>query len=152
MRNCVTKRTYQYLINKIRTKHNNWDASKFSLVGRGTLAQSTLLLIPTYTMKTSYLTESICANIDKLSRNFIWGSNDNCRKVNFIPWSQVLLSKEMGESGFRDAKIMNMAFLLKLAWGVVSSLEGLWVCILRTKYKIIELLPEHVKIKKASNV
>lgn len=58
----------------------------------------------------------------------------------------------MGESGFRDAKIMNMAFLLKLAWGVVSSLEGLWVCILRTKYKIIELLPEHVKIKKASNV
>lgn len=146
MHTCATKR------NKIRIKLNNWNANKLSLVERITSAQSTLSSILTYTIQTSYSPDSIYVDIDKLCKNFIWGSGDNRRKVHLIPWSQVLLPKKMGRLGFRDARTMNMIFLLKLVWSVVSSPEALWVHILRTKYKIIEPLLEHVKVRKASNV
>ncbi|KAA3461674.1 LINE-1 reverse transcriptase isogeny [Gossypium australe] len=49
---------------------NEWEVRKLSLLGRITLVKSVLLVIPNYFMSTLV---SICSEIEKLARNFIWG-------------------------------------------------------------------------------
>lgn len=45
------------------------------MAGRITLAKSVLLAIPNYFMGTVHLPISICREIEKITRNFIWGSS-----------------------------------------------------------------------------
>lgn len=62
---------FQGIIDKIRGKLASWDASKLSLGGRITLAQSVLFVILIYTMQTSLLPVSICDEVDKLFHQFM---------------------------------------------------------------------------------
>ena len=71
----VNKATYEYLVERIRLKLTGWNASTLSLAGRITLANSVLRTIPLYAMLSSKLPSSICSQIDKLTRYFIWNSN-----------------------------------------------------------------------------
>lgn len=67
----VTKKAYQYIIDKIRTKLSGWDSRKLSLAGRITLAQFVISTIPTYVMQTSLLPLATSNEVDKLRRKFV---------------------------------------------------------------------------------
>lgn len=42
----------------------------------------------------------------------------------------------MGGLWFKSARLTNDAFLLKVAWGIISDQSALWAKVLRAKYKI----------------
>lgn len=96
----VTKWTYQYISDKIRTKLSSWDSKKLLLADRITLVQSVISTIPTYMMQTSLLPLAISNEVDKLCRKFIWGSQGDSRKLSLVSWKQVQKSKEHGGLGF----------------------------------------------------
>lgn len=114
----------------------NWPSSKLSLTGRVTLAQSILFTIPTYCMQTSFLLRSTYDEIDIICGNFIWSSDETHQKVMVVLWRQVLLSKNMGGLEFKSARLTSNAFLLKIAWEIISDQSALWAKVLRAKYKI----------------
>lgn len=64
--------TYGFLIDKVRAKLSGWDARKLSMAGRVTLARSVLLTILIYFLSSTLISISICKEIEKFVRAFIW--------------------------------------------------------------------------------
>ncbi|KAA3486895.1 Retrovirus-related Pol polyprotein LINE-1 [Gossypium australe] len=67
----VTKSTFSFVVDKVRCKLNSWDVRKLSIAGRVTLAQSVLLSIPNYFMQSMLIPKGVCAEIERLVRQFI---------------------------------------------------------------------------------
>lgn len=103
--------------------------------------------MPTYLMQiTTSLPAQLCDNINKKSRSFVWGSNDEQKKVHLIKWDNLRTTRKKGGLGLRKARDNNAAFLTKLAWGIISRKDSLWARKLRSKYGAGEdLLPRVVR-------
>lgn len=65
--------TFDFMVNKVQNRLNDWEPKKFSLAGRITLTKSILLSIPNYFKATVRIPISVCGVIEKLACNFIWG-------------------------------------------------------------------------------
>ncbi|CAN1123634.1 Putative ribonuclease H protein At1g65750 [Linum perenne] len=130
----VTKQTYSYVLDRLDNKLAGWKAENLSLAGRVTLASSVLNSIPSYVMQTAFLPVSLCDQIDRKIRNFIWGSTEGARRIHNVNWQTVCMPKSLGGLGLRSARELNKAFLMKVAWGVFSRPDELWVKVLLTKY------------------
>ncbi|CAN0883999.1 Putative ribonuclease H protein At1g65750 [Linum grandiflorum] len=126
--------TYSFLLDRLNSKLAGWKANSLSLAGRVTLATSVLNSLPSYVMQTAFLPFSVCDQIDRKIRNFIWGSAEGVRKLHTINWEIVCKPKSMGGLGLRSAREMNMAFLMKVAWGLLTRPEELWAKVLLSKY------------------
>lgn len=59
----------RFIVEKVRAKLCNWDASKLSIAGRFTLAQSILLTIPNYFMQTMRLYQGFVRRLSVLPNN-----------------------------------------------------------------------------------
>lgn len=59
---------------------SRWQGHFLSIVGRITLAKSVLQSIPNYIMQFVLLSVSICDDIDKKCRSFVWGDIEAERK------------------------------------------------------------------------
>ncbi|CAN0916841.1 LINE-1 retrotransposable element ORF2 protein [Linum grandiflorum] len=130
----TTSATYDFLLDRMNNKLAGWKANSLSLAGRVTLASSVLNSLPSYVMQTAFLPVSLCDQIDRKIRDFIWGSGDGVRKIHNINWETVCKPKSLGGLGLRSARDMNMAFLMKVAWGLFTRPEELWAKVLLTKY------------------
>ncbi|CAL1392740.1 unnamed protein product [Linum trigynum] len=130
----VTKHTYKYIIDLIDQRHAGWKAENLSLASRVTLAISVLNAIPSYVMQTSMLPSGICDYMDRKIRAFIWGSQEGRRRIHLINWKTICLPKDQGGLGLRNARDLNTAYFLKLAWGILKQPGELWVRVLKEKY------------------
>ncbi|CAN1127155.1 Putative ribonuclease H protein At1g65750 [Linum perenne] len=132
----VTKHTYDYLLDRLDSRLAGWKADNLSLAGRVSLASSVLNSLPCYVMQTASLPLSLCDKIDRKIRNFIWGSSNGVRKIHNVNWDSVCKPKKMGGLGLRSARELNKAFLMKVAWNIITRPEELWVKALVSKYLI----------------
>ena len=53
-----------------------------------------------------------------------------------VSWRNVCKPKAFGGLGFKSLAMMNRALHMKLAWGIISSPNSLWVQVLSTKYRV----------------
>ena len=67
-------------------------------------------------MQSILLHSRILDKMDKISRNFLWGSSDSRRKMHWVGWDKVTKPKVEGGLGIQTAKGRNMAYLSKLNW------------------------------------
>lgn len=86
-----------------------------NLTGRVVLVNSVLHAIPSYAMQTARIPVSVHKEVEKASRNFLWGNTDTKRKMHLISWEQVYAPKLQGGLGFKNLKRNNDANMLKLA-------------------------------------
>jgi len=54
------------------------------MAGRLILTKAVILVIPSYTMQGCILPSRIHANLDKINRNFLWGSTEDKKKLHMI--------------------------------------------------------------------
>ena len=87
-----------------------------SLVGRAVLIQASSSSIPSYVMQGTYLPGRILDGIDRVNRNFLWGSSETTRKIHWVGWQKVTKPKDEGGLGLQEAKGRNTALLAKLNW------------------------------------
>ncbi|CAN1758488.1 Putative ribonuclease H protein At1g65750 [Linum perenne] len=111
-----------------------WKAENLSLAGRVTLATSVLNSLPCFIMQTAFLPVSLCDKIDRIIRNFIWGTEGGVRRVHNVNWETVCKPKHLGGLGLRSARDLNKAFLMKLVWNLITRPDELWAKVLITKY------------------
>jgi len=71
----VTRNHFQYVLDRIDRKFAGWKTKCFSLAGCITLIQSTIESIPAYVMQTMKLPRSICDEVDRKTRRFLWGGH-----------------------------------------------------------------------------
>ncbi|CAN1732210.1 Putative ribonuclease H protein At1g65750 [Linum perenne] len=116
------------------SKLAGWKGRTLSLVGRVTLAQSVLAPIPTYAIQTSLLPIDTCKEIDKRIRSFFWGSSDERRKIHMMNWDQICAPKDKGGLGLRQARLLNLTYMIKLAFICFQKPDLSWVRVLQGKY------------------
>ncbi|XP_015950755.1 uncharacterized protein LOC107475603 [Arachis duranensis] len=110
---------------------------------RATLVQSVLSSIPSYVMQTMKVLIKICNKIDKICRDFLWGSSDQDRKIHPLSWDTVCKPKDQGGLDIRKAQETNNIFLMKPAWGLMTKSDSLWVKVFKAKYSCGEnLIPK----------
>lgn len=90
------KADFTFLLDKIRSKLSRWKASTLSQAGRISLAQSCVMSVPCYVMQISKIPASICDEVERMCRDFIWGSTPEVRKNHLISWNTICSPKEKG--------------------------------------------------------
>ncbi|KAJ7945157.1 Ribonuclease H [Quillaja saponaria] len=130
----VTKRSFEYVVDRVSSRLSGWKADHLTLAGRITLAQSVIMTMPNYAMQTNKPPQSTCHEIEQLCINFIWGDTNTKRRMHLINWGTLCMSKNEGGIGLRKLNLMNNACLNKIGWGVVLKQKGLWAEVLTHKY------------------
>ncbi|GKV14797.1 hypothetical protein SLEP1_g25615 [Rubroshorea leprosula] len=132
----ISKGKCQFIIDRVRAKLAGWKSRFLSLAGRVTLTSSVLAAIPNYYMQTMLLPASVHTELDQISRNFIWGSEDNQKKIHLVGWQSVTQPKDLGGLGLKSSKEANVAAMSKLNWRLYTEKDKLWCNIFRSKYNL----------------
>ncbi|XP_074301475.1 uncharacterized protein LOC141632870 [Silene latifolia] len=130
----VTKETFDFIAQKVDKRLSGWKAKNLSLAGRTTLVQSTLSTIPSYPMQTAKLPRSLCDDLDRKTRRFLWGGDEDKRGISLMSWDVVTKEKSDGGLGLRSMRQVNTAFMAKLGWRMLSEPNSVWARVLRHKY------------------
>ena len=86
-----------FVLDRVKNKLAGWKANLLSLAGRAVLIQASTSTIPAYVMQCTALPKKLLDNIDRVNRNFLWGSTEDARKTHWVGWHKVTKSK--GEGG-----------------------------------------------------
>ncbi|GLT93612.1 hypothetical protein SLE2022_113960 [Rubroshorea leprosula] len=87
-------------------------------------------------MQASWLPSSIHNEIDRISRNFIWGSDESHRKLHLVSWDTICQPKESGGLGIKKARDANLISMAKLNWRLHTDKGHLWRDVISKKYRI----------------
>jgi hypothetical protein len=80
------------------------------------------------------LPKELCKELNSLMQRFWWGYKDNDRKILWMSWSKMGMSKSQRGMGFRDLVAFNKALLAKQCWRLIQFPESLTGSILKAKY------------------
>lgn len=105
---------FGFVLDRVKKKLAGWKASLLSMAGKMVLIQAFSSTIPTYVMQNVQLPEKILKGIDRVNKNFLWGSTDNSRKMHWVNWEKVTTPKDLGGLGLQKTKGRNTALLAKL--------------------------------------
>ena len=82
----MSSRDYNFILDKVKLKLAGWKANLLSLAGRAVLIQASSAAIPSYVMQCTALPGRVLDGIDRVNRNFLWGTTENQRKVHWVGW------------------------------------------------------------------
>ena len=135
----INKDTFTDVLEKVSTRLSGWKGRFLSMAGRLTLTKAVLSSIPVHIMGVISLPKTSLDKLDRVSRDFFWGSSTEQRKQHLVSWQRVCTPKVEGGLGIRTAREMNMALISKLGWRLLKERTSLWSCVLRHKYKVGEV-------------
>jgi hypothetical protein len=124
----------EMMIGKISGKLANWRGRLLSQAGRGVLVQVVLTALPCHLMATNLLSKTLCSKVDAIIRDFWWGVTDEKKTCYVKAWKNLCTPKFKGGLGFRMARLVNLAFLMKMAWQLYEEKDGWWQNQIEGKY------------------
>ncbi|KAL7111975.1 hypothetical protein ACP275_05G123500 [Erythranthe tilingii] len=127
------KEVFIYLRDRIWTKIRGWGEKHLSRAGKEVLIKAVLQAIPTYVMSCFLLPQNLLEEIESAIRRFWWGSEAK-RKLVWVSWQKLCLSKEDGGLGFRDMSCFNKALLTKQAWRLITLQDTLLARVMKARY------------------
>ncbi|KAK5795153.1 hypothetical protein PVK06_036411 [Gossypium arboreum] len=95
---------------------------------------------------------TVCGEIEKLTRNFVWGSSSDDRKSALLKWDDCCRPIESGGLGIRSLAIQNKLFLLKLGFLLLTKTDDLWVKVVRGNYKICGVISNSIATSNCSYI
>lgn len=97
--NRINKSTCWEVMDKVNKLLTGWKSVTLSMAGKMTLIQAVSSAIPTHSMKTSKLPMTVCHELDRFTKNFLWGSTNSKKKVHIVSWEKVAWPKHLGRLG-----------------------------------------------------
>ena len=70
----VTRGQFNFVVEKVLTKLAGWNTKFLSFTGRTILVKLVMNVIPNYIMQGTALPAHLCDKLDKINRDFLWGS------------------------------------------------------------------------------
>lgn len=105
-----------------------------SRAGKEILIKAVAQSIPTYAMSCFKLPNSFCAEVERIIRNFWWGTSNSDRGIPWKAWKSLCRPKGEGGLGFRDLSLFNSALLAKQLWHLHTHPHSLLARSLKAKY------------------
>ncbi|GJY29596.1 RNA-directed DNA polymerase, eukaryota, reverse transcriptase zinc-binding domain protein [Tanacetum coccineum] len=115
------------LIDRIRSRINDWKNKSLSAAGRLQLIRSVLSSMHVYWASVFILPTRILLDIEQLMRGFLWSHGDMKKGKAKVSWEVVCLSKIEGGLGVRRLDLFNKALMVPHIWNLISRKESLWV-------------------------
>ena len=91
-----------------------WKRLYLSKGGRVILIKSTLSNLPTYFLSLFPIPASVANRIEKLQRNFLWGSFGDDPKIHLVKWDTVCSPISSGGLGIRKIRLFFFSFFIKI--------------------------------------
>ena len=112
----ASSQDFNFVIERVQSKLQGWKASMLSMAGRVVLSQAVISTIPSYVMQGCIIPSRVLNSLDRINRNFVWGSNDSVKKMHMINWKKVTKPKAKDGLGLQEAKGRNLTLAAKLSW------------------------------------
>lgn len=122
------------LVDKIRQKAVGWSTKMLSTAGKLVMLKSVLSAMPSHTMSCFKLPVSIVKRIQSVLTRFWWDVKPDERRMAWISWDTLTMTKGDGGLGVRDIECFNDAMLGKLSWRILTKPQSLLARILKGKY------------------
>ena len=125
---------FAYIKEKILKRLQGWKERLMSMAAKEILIKAVAQAIPTYAMACFDLSKSLCDDIGQRICRYWWSQNDTDKKMHWVGWEKMKLSKKEGGLGFRDLYSFNLAMLARQCWRLIQAPESLCAQVLRAKY------------------
>lgn len=79
----------------------------------------------------------ICDKLNKINRDFLWGSTSEKRKMHLVGCNKIVKPKEEGGLGIQEARAKNIALLAKLNWRMYRDQKALWARVILKKILLL---------------
>ena len=122
----IARNQYNFVVKRVINKLSWWKFEFLSFVGRLVLVKSVMSSIPNYVMQGVALPSHLCEKLDKISRDFLWGTTKKKKKMHLVGWNKIIKPKEEGGLGIQATNAKNIALLAKLNWRMFHERESLW--------------------------
>jgi hypothetical protein len=127
-------REFKSITDRARRRMCDWKTKFLSQAGKEILIKAVVQAIPTYSMSLFLLPKELSRELNSMMQRFWWGHKDNERKIHWMSWSKMGLSKTQGGMGFRDLVAFNKALLAKQCWRLIQFPDSLAGSVLKAKY------------------
>ena len=114
------------IIENIEKKLSSLKHLYLSKGGRLTLLKSTLSSLPTYFLSLFTIPPAMANRLERIQRNFLWGSSEEAFKYPLVAWNNVCWPIERGGLGIRRFGLFNQALHGKWLWHFGSETNHLW--------------------------
>ncbi|KAK4398115.1 putative ribonuclease H protein [Sesamum angolense] len=121
------------LKDRIWKRIHGWHEKTLSQAGKAILIQSVVQAIPSYAMSCFRLPKTLLKEFQSLAADFFWHDGDR-RRIHWIAWDKLCLSKLDGGLGFQNLEAFNLALLAKQLWRILSRPDCLVSKVLKAKY------------------
>ena len=122
------------ILERMEKKLLGWKRLYLLKGGRLTLLKSTLSSLPTYYLSLFTILKAVATRLERIQRNFLWGSLVECFKYPLVAWEKVCLPRELGGLGIRKLAPFNQALLGKWLWRYGHETLHLWRRVIAMKY------------------
>ena len=127
-------RVWDSVEERFRKRLASWKLQYISKGGRATLIRSSLSSLPIYHLSLFRAPLKVCARLEKIQRQFLWGENDLVIKVFLVSWATVCTEKIKGGMGVKSFSMMNKALLSKWNWRFANDKNSLWRKVIGIKF------------------
>ena len=125
---------FAQLKQRVSKKLAEWKEKLLSSVGKEILIKAVAQAVPSYTMSCFKLPDTLCDELTGMVRQFWWGQVKDEKKLAWMSWEKLCLSKEKGGMGFRGLKLFNLALLAKQGWRLQANSTSLFYRVYKAKY------------------
>jgi len=125
---------WEPVMNIIKSRLSGWQSRFLSFGGRLVLLKSVLTSLPVYALSFFKAPSGIISTLESMFiKKNLGGCEDN-RKISWIAWSSVCLSKACGGLGVRRLREFNLALLGKWCWRLLEDRGSFWYRVLVARY------------------
>ena len=127
-------RVWDSVEERFRKRLASWKLQYISKGGRATLICSSVSSLPIYHLSLFRAPLKVCARLERIQRQFLWGGNDLVKKVSLVSWATVCTEKIKGGMGVKSFLIMNKVLLSKWNWRFANDRNSLWRKVIGIKF------------------
>ncbi|KAL0444545.1 UNVERIFIED_CONTAM: hypothetical protein Slati_2177200 [Sesamum latifolium] len=124
---------FQTLKDRVWSRTQSWQCRNLSQAWKVVLLKSMMQAMPTFVMGCFLVPSSICREIESMMTDFLW-HNKALRRVHWLSWDKLCVSKQEGGLGFHKLGAFNRAMLAKQLWRFVTKPDLLLSRMLKYKY------------------
>lgn len=128
------KAVWNDVIQRFQQKLAGWKRSYLSKGQRLIMIQSVLASLPIYYLSMFQMPVSVVKEMERIMRNFLWGSRSTTKKISWVNWSRVTLPKCRGVVGIKKLRLVNKALHAKWLWRYGTQKQAIWKRIINQKF------------------
>ncbi|XP_042974894.1 uncharacterized protein LOC122306534 [Carya illinoinensis] len=128
------QRAFAGIKQRLWQKIQMWKGNMLSQGGKEVLLKAVAMSIPTYAMSCYLFPKSLCHEMEMMMARFWWSNQSREKKIHWVGWQKLSISKFRGGLGFKNLHDFNMALLAKQGWCLLTNCNSLLFKMFKAKY------------------